>query len=129
MSAAPPKRPVLFSERLNFEASFLKPLDHAVLLESIGSTLDLEWIRDTRPVKPSLPLVPGNGENKSAWSLNQADAQALQQMIEEGRVSDILMFAKDLPARMPGSTDFACQLNMAARTLDVVTLKAMASMV
>jgi PAS domain S-box-containing protein len=129
MSAAPPKRPVLFSERLNFEASFLKPLDHAVLLESMGSLLDLQWIRDTRPVKSSLPLVPVNDADERAWSLNQADAQALQQMIQEGRVSDILMFAKDLPARMPGSADFACQLNMAARTLDVVTLKAMAGMV
>lgn len=127
-SAAPPERPASFPKQLDFAAHFLKPLDHAELLQCIGELRGLQWTL-AEPHIAGLQ-TPGQADSPTVddWALDDADAQALLQMVQAGRITDIMDWAKALQARVPSSASFATQVHEAAQTLDVAALHTLTGM-
>ena len=121
MSAALTERPERFSARLDFAAHWLKPLDHRAILHDIGKLLQLEWT-SAQPAgaygETSRPALAFPGDD--------AARQVLREMIDGGRVTDIMDWGAALTKRDPACAQFVEALLQAARELDFPALNALA---
>jgi CheY-like chemotaxis protein len=117
MSAAPPNRPIGFSEGPDFVAHLLKPLDHCRLLRCIGDILALKWT-ETLAADVAAPA-------SQHVRLDPADSLELCRMIDNGQMTDIMTWAEDLAARDQRFADIAKAVRIAARHLDFPALKAL----
>jgi signal transduction histidine kinase/CheY-like chemotaxis protein len=117
VSAAPPDRPDGFPAQIDFADRLLKPLDHSEVLRCLGDLLGLEWIETGEVAPAEKPLLrPGD-----------AALHDLREMIEAGRVSDIMIWADELKARDQACELFADQVRDAAINLDFATLRDLTS--
>jgi signal transduction histidine kinase/CheY-like chemotaxis protein len=121
ISAALPQRPPGFPAGLDVAGHLMRPLDHAEVLRRVGELLG-------RPL--ALPPAPGPepvaAEAIPARRRPQAASLAqLREMIDDGRVSDILDWAAET-ARDPEVAGFAEAVAAAARRLDFDRLTALA---
>lgn len=113
ISAAPPDRPAEFPAQFDFSGHLLKPLDHSKVLHLLGDLLGLDWL-EADAAAPS--------DAKSLRRPSEADLRALRDMIEAGRISDIMIWAEELKARKQACEPFADQVYSAAHDLDLVAL-------
>lgn len=116
MSAAPPSPPEGWPLNVGFAASLLKPVDHDVLLRRIGDLLQLQWLRDSSPVRQNedlliRPPVP--------------EMQALSRMVDLGEVTAIREWSMQLRRDYPQCTAFADKVEQAVTLLDFKALEAM----
>lgn len=122
MSAAPAQRPSDFPEGLNFATQMLKPLDHVLLLqcleEQLGINLQTHAIQSNRS-----DAAPGVSALTHA-AVDSNELNALRDMIEQGRVSDVMRWALALKQRRPELAGLADELYDAASVLDFPKLRA-----
>jgi CheY-like chemotaxis protein/anti-sigma regulatory factor (Ser/Thr protein kinase) len=118
ISAAPPERPDGFPAEIAFAGHLLKPLDHSDVLRCLGNLLGLDWIEtEAANPAPETPLQrPGN-----------AALRDLRELVDAGRISDIVVWAENLKARNEACAPFADQVRDAARDLDFAALANLAT--
>lgn len=122
MSAAPAQRPSDFPEGLNFATQMLKPLDHVLLLqcleEQLGVNLQTQAIQSNRSdAAPGVSALPHA-------AVDSNELNALRDMIEQGRVSDVMRWALALKQRQPELAGLADEIYDAASALDFPKLRA-----
>ncbi len=109
LSAAPPERPTILSDTIQFRRLLMKPVEADVLLAAISEVLAIKWlpvaeVAETTMVKISMPpaeiLAP------------------LQAMIEAGAVSDILQWLETCNEQHPEYSDFWQEVSKATWALD-----------
>jgi len=116
ISAAPLERPPGMKAR--FDASFIKPLDHASLLQGIGDLLGLDVDGGKEATAPS--------HDRRAARPDAAAMQVLRALIGNGQVSEIMAWAEARKKAQPACALFADEISAAARRLDFETLNALA---
>jgi signal transduction histidine kinase len=119
ISAAPLERPA--GIKAAFDASFMKPLDHAALLQGVADLLGLDL--DAGQAPASAP--PCAGERPQARP-DAAAMDELRRMIGNGQVSEIMAWAEARKTIDPFCARFADEIGAAARRLDFETLNALA---
>lgn len=110
VSAAPPAPPEAWPVEQNFEAVFLKPLDHEAFLRRVGRTLGLSWVRSGASRQP--PTVG------SVLAPTPGELVELAAMVELGEVTAIVEWARRLRHRAPEFAKFADRVEQAATDLD-----------
>jgi signal transduction histidine kinase/CheY-like chemotaxis protein len=118
ISAAPPNRPAGIPADIEFAETLLKPLDHSEVLRCLGDLLGLTWIETAS--EASIPAEP-------ELAYRPSDLEELREMIEAGRVSDIMVWAEELAARDQSCLPFAERVRTAAGELDFTALRELAS--
>jgi signal transduction histidine kinase/CheY-like chemotaxis protein len=116
VSAALPAPPENWPAEHRFDATFMKPLDHADFLHRIGKLLDLEWVRSTSPAPSLTPLVFPNDD----------ELAELTQMLELGEITVIMDWARRLRHIRPECAAFADRVAEAATDLDLEALQGLA---
>lgn len=108
LSAAPPKPPADWDERLRFAAQLMKPAEPEQLASIIGDILGLEWRHGEDAPEPAPSSRP------------DADTlQQLQQAAREGLVSDIEEWVERTLVEQPHCHDFCLQVRHALRRMDL----------
>jgi len=131
ISAAPLAPPAGMDAR--FDLSFLKPLDHAALLQGVADLLGLDLLGsdllgldllglDLSGAEASPPPAP----NALATRPDAAAMAELRRLIANGQVSEIIAWAEARRRLQPGCAPFADEVGAAARDLDFTTLNALA---
>ena len=123
LSAAPPARPARHPASIEFSAILLKPADEAALLGCLARLLALEW--ETRAEPPSEAAVTDRG--KGAQCLDAVRREALQSMVRDGQVTDIVNWAAEL-AKEPLLAEYAAEISDAARRIDLARLAALSGL-
>jgi signal transduction histidine kinase/DNA-binding NarL/FixJ family response regulator len=119
VSAAPALKPAGVSGALQFAASFMRPVDHQALLRCVGELLGLAWIAAaTLAVTVDLAPLP---------NMDEAALAALRELVNDGKISEIIAWADALRHQKPALEDFASQVSQAARLLDIVQLQGLAA--
>lgn len=117
ISSSPPERPEGLPVSLQFEASFLKPLEHRALIKRIGQVLDLTW---------RLPLTPETQQAPELQGLVLPDPEILGHLhdwLDYGQVTEIMEYARELPRHDPSLRVYAERLHRAAQDLDFAELE------
>ncbi len=118
VSAAPPAPPENWPADHRFDATFMKPLDHAAFLQRIGKLLNLEWIR-SQSASPAPRLTPFVFPNDD-------ELAELTQMLELGEITVIMDWARRLRHIRPECAAFADRVAEAATDLDFEALQGLA---
>ena len=123
ISAASPSPPPNWSGRLRFAAEFLRPIDHAQLLASIGDILDLHWIEHTEVLELNSGPDVAAGESaqaQPAMALPETRyLQDLAKLVELGQVTAIEEWVRNLQAKQPEYAPLAAHVLEAVHRLDL----------
>lgn len=113
ISSATPQRPENLSPQIEFDGFHMKPIEHLLLIEQIGSMLGLAWIFD----EDQSALI----EEVSISVEEYPDADQLiylEQLVYGGQISEIMAWANSLPTTHPNLSKYANQLYWAAKNID-----------
>ena len=123
ISAASPSPPPNWSGRLRFAAEFLRPIDHAQLLASIGDILDLHWIEHTEVLELNSGRDAAAGESAQAQPAMAVPEtrylQDLAKLVELGQVTAIEEWVRTLQAKQPEYAPLAAHVLEAVHRLDL----------
>ena len=123
ISAASPSPPPNWSGRLRFAAEFLRPIDHAQLLASIGDILDLHWIEHTEVLELNSGRDAAAGDSaqaQPAMALPETRyLQDLAKLVELGQVTAIEEWVRTLQAKQPEYAPLAAHVLEAVHRLDL----------
>ena len=123
ISAASPSPPPNWSGRLRFAAEFLRPIDHAQLLASIGDILDLHWIEHTEVLELNSGPDVAAGESAQAQPAMAVPEtrylQDLAKLVELGQVTAIEEWVRTLQAKQPEYAPLAAHVLEAVHRLDL----------
>lgn len=113
ISSATPQRPEDLPPHIQFDGFHMKPLEHLMLIEQIGSLLGLAWVFD------EYNTLPIDEELISADEYPDADQLVyLEQLINGGQISEIMEWANSLSATHPHLSRYTKQLYSAAKNID-----------
>lgn len=104
-----------------FTATFLKPVDHAALLEAIGQALRLEWRWATD--EPATLAQGAAARAAAPTKLDQNSLSELRQLVEHSEITAIRDWARRLRQLAPEHGEFADKVEIAAIDLDFTTLE------
>lgn len=122
ISAAAPSPSVGHLAEQRFTHTFLKPVDHAALLEAIGKALRLEWRWATD--KPATLAQGAAGRAAAApTKLDQNSSSELRQLVEYSEITAIRDWARRLRQLSLEHGEFADKVEIAAIDLDFTTLE------
>ena len=124
ISAATPSPPVGYPAERRFAATFLKPVDHAALLEVIGEALGLEWRWNTGEPTSSVRDADARGAMMQKKP-DQNSLSELRQLIEYSEITAIRDWARRLRQSAPEQGEFADKVEIAAIDLDFRSLEAL----
>lgn len=117
ISAAPPVPPSPQTAVL-CAAHFLRPLDHAALLRTLGDLLGLQWLSGAQQAEPG----PTGYERPDAAALGD-----LSRWIDGGELTEITEWATALKVNSPRHDEFANRVLAAADAIDFVALEELAA--
>jgi signal transduction histidine kinase/CheY-like chemotaxis protein len=119
LSAAPPSPPANRTSSSCFSGHFLKPVDHAALLQLIGELLELDW--NGSAVDPHPPP-----QESDAVAETPPGLELLQRLVKVGHITAIESWADTLSQKHPVHARFAERVIRAARGVDVAALHSLA---
>lgn len=119
VSSTLPMRPADFKGNADFSAFLLNPLDHSTLLRTLGKLLNLNCVYGSNA--PAIKATATSEERPDKKSLLD-----LEQMIAEGRLTDIMDWASILKNTQPHHSGFASKVHAAAGNIDFPTLLVLA---
>lgn len=117
ISAAPPAPPSPQTAAL-CAAHFLRPLDHAALLRTLGDLLGLQWLSGAQQAAQG----PTDCERPDAVALGD-----LSRWIDGGELTEITEWATALKLHSPRHDEFANRVLAAADAIDFVALEGLAA--
>ncbi len=118
MISAAPSDPPSPQVALLCAAHFLRPLDHAALLRTVGDLLGLQWLSAATAAVPD-----ANG-------CERPDAAALRELarwVDGGELTEITEWATELKANSPRHAEFARRVLAAVDAIDFPALEALAA--
>jgi two-component system, sensor histidine kinase LadS len=115
VSSTLPMRPADFKGNADFSAFLLKPLDHSTLLRTLGKLLNLNCVYGS--ITPAIKTTAISEDRPDKESL-----LSLEQMIADGRLTDIMDWASILKNTQPHYSRFASKVYAAAGNIDFPTL-------
>ena len=124
ISSAPPYPPPHYPHYCRFAASFLKPLDHGVLLRCIGDLLTLTWNTTNHHENAYSSMVNIPRELMvPALTPNETELEVLVTLLDTGQITAIKEWAQALMAYYP---EYANQVLSAVQELNLDALKILA---
>jgi signal transduction histidine kinase len=111
ISAAPPSPPANWSNRLQFAAEFLRPIEHAQLLSRMADILDLHWTEHAVH-DAGLLISTDAASNHSVLTPDLALPEVhhlheLAKLVELGQVTAIEEWVRSLLSKQPECAPFA----------------------
>jgi two-component system, sensor histidine kinase LadS len=118
------------SGQRQFTAYFLKPLNHAALLRIVGDLLELRWSAEHHPLlstTPPLPTDPPPPADTPITVPDQASRSLLAELVDNGEISAIADWARELQRRDPAMSNYADLVLAALAKLDLQALRALSA--